>query len=397
MPQDNIRFEHIKLKDLEAFARRVIDTAKPDQFVPISLQRAVALPHNPFADPEDVSLLVAFDGDEIVGYFGIMAVKFKHGQEIHKAQWFTTWLVSPHLRGKRIGSRLLEEALSLKQDYLIVGSKLARRVCRKYGFHQFGPLKYAVLDLDVGARYNPLTLLLRALRKSLHLVGVQIPYEKLNRPVARLSNKLLSPLTRPLLHRLLLGFARRSLANITTKEVNQVRTEPAFTSPPQAGFVRGPQVVNWMLKYPWVVEPGRSPTQNLDYNFSDVYQTYRSFALEIYSKDDRAYQGVVVFTLMEHGGQMTLKILDYDLPPEKVNELVLPLAIRIAAKNQVTQLEGPLELTANFKRQKPGLARLLLSTKERIYQASPRSENTPLGKAWPELELNYCDGDTPFT
>lgn len=397
MLKDNIRFEHIKLKDLETFSRNVIDTAKPGQFVPISLQRAVALPQNPYADPEDVSLLVAFDGDEIVGYFGIMAVNFRHGEEIHKAHWFTTWMVSPQLRGKQIGSRLMEEALSLNQDYLIVGSKPARRVCRKYGFQEFGPLKYALLDLDIGAQYNPLTLLLRALRKSLYLVGMSIPYEKINRPVARFSNKMLAPFTRPLLARLLLRYSRQFLVNIITKEVDQVRSESVSNSPAWSGFVRNPQVVNWMLKYPWVVEPGQSRTQFLDYYFVDVYQTFRSFALEIYSKDDGIYQGFAVFALLEHNGQITLKILDYSLPPKNVNDLVLSLAFRIAAENKVTRLEGPIELTVNFKREKPWLARLMLDTKERIYQGFPKAESSPLGKAILELELNYCDGDTPFT
>jgi len=68
MTSDGIRFEHIKVKDLPTFAEGVLCTAKQGQFVPISMQRAVAHAHNPYAEPDDVGLLVAVDADnDVVG------------------------------------------------------------------------------------------------------------------------------------------------------------------------------------------------------------------------------------------------------------------------------------------------------------------------------------------
>ena len=126
MTESDIRIEHIKVKDLVPFAERVIGAAKAGQFVPISMQRAEAHAHNPYAAKEDVALLVAIDADEeVVGYFGILPLLLRHGSDYHKVHWFTTWNVSSKVRGRGVGADLMTEALTLGHDFLIVGSGLS--------------------------------------------------------------------------------------------------------------------------------------------------------------------------------------------------------------------------------------------------------------------------------
>ena len=60
MAEEDIRIELVKVKDLQVFASGIIKEAKPGQFIPITLHRALALSKNPFASPDDVSMLVAF-------------------------------------------------------------------------------------------------------------------------------------------------------------------------------------------------------------------------------------------------------------------------------------------------------------------------------------------------
>jgi hypothetical protein len=43
------------------------------------------------------------------------------------------------------------------------------------------------------------------------------------------------------------------------------------------------------------------------------------------------------------------------------------------------------------------LKRLLLHRKQRIYQCFPGSPESPLARAWPELEFHYWDGDMAFS
>ena len=127
MPESDIRIEHIKVKDLIPFAERVISASAEGQFIPISMQRAEAHAHNPYAAKEDVALLVAIDSDEeVVGYFGILPLLLREGQNYHKVHWFTTWNVSTKVRGRGVGGNLMAEALTLGHDFLIVGSVHAR-------------------------------------------------------------------------------------------------------------------------------------------------------------------------------------------------------------------------------------------------------------------------------
>ena len=59
MKENNIRIEHIPVRELETFAERAISGAGPGGYVPISMQRAIAHAHNPYAHPDDVGLLAA--------------------------------------------------------------------------------------------------------------------------------------------------------------------------------------------------------------------------------------------------------------------------------------------------------------------------------------------------
>jgi hypothetical protein len=70
-------------------------------------------------------------------------------------QWFTTWLAHPDYLGQGIGAGLMQAALDLGQDYMIVGSAPARHICRKFGFHELPEYSYAVVDFGLAGRYNP--------------------------------------------------------------------------------------------------------------------------------------------------------------------------------------------------------------------------------------------------
>ena len=64
MTLDDIRIEHIKTGQLVDFAKKAIGNAGEGQFVPITMQRAIAHANDPCRQDEDVSLLVAIDSDD---------------------------------------------------------------------------------------------------------------------------------------------------------------------------------------------------------------------------------------------------------------------------------------------------------------------------------------------
>ena len=107
---DSVRIERVKLKDLRALAASAVDGAVPGTFILITKHRALAMTHNPFAQPNDVALLLAKQGERNVGYFGVMPVMLQHAGQLHKVHWLTTWAVAPDFLGKGLGSRLMEAA-----------------------------------------------------------------------------------------------------------------------------------------------------------------------------------------------------------------------------------------------------------------------------------------------
>ncbi|RME07343.1 MAG: GNAT family N-acetyltransferase [Anaerolineae bacterium] len=385
----------IRVGELIEFAERVLGSAQAGQFVPITMQRAVAHAHNPYASKDDVALLVAVDeDDEIVGYFGILPVMLRAGDELHKVHWFSTWSVSSKVRGRGVGSLLMKAALELKQDYLIVGSVHARRVCRKFGFWEREPLVYYWLDLTGAGRLNPVVWARRGVRKILHLVGAKRTLQ----PESSLSRRLDAWMGR----RLKKVFTRRLnkrfapfLEAYHLREVDQLRGEPPSRGPrPEVELYRGVEAVNWMLRYPWVLESGQSLTEDKDYYFSDTRPLFRQFAVEIESREGEGL-GYAVFSVSQRGHGMHLRALDYHLPPSLVPELLPALALHYGEQYRADTLELPSEAVVILRRSL--LGRLLLKRRERIYMAMPRDDDSPLARNWGRLTFRLVDGDMAFS
>ena len=396
MDDEQITIKPIKVKDLPSFAAEVIHAAKKNQFVPISMQRAQAHAHNPYADGDDVGLLVAFDkNDEIVGYFGILPVKVRNRHRIDKVHWFTTWNVSGKVRGKGVGSKLMEAALALSKDFVIVGSVYARKVCRKFGFLEKEPLVYYWLDMTGGNRLNPVTGLLRLYRRGRRILGLQYEQVAITNHLTKRFARLLSPVFKRIFYPLLSKQTQSALAGLNVRKVERLQTQFAgYEHRPDVEFYRDIDAINWMIRYPWVVPSGESPTEEMDYYFSDVRPFFEFIPLEVF-RDDGQFAGYLVFSVSGYGETTSLKVLDYDYRDEKMADSFFALAVQFGRTYNADRLEIPAEFAGGIRKGFPG--RLLLYEKKRIYQCSPKSEDSPLHKAWDKLVFHLADGDMPFS
>jgi GNAT superfamily N-acetyltransferase len=392
MVDDEIKIERIKVKDLLEFAHQVIEPALEGQFIPITLQRAAAHARNPFADPEDVAMLAATQAGRVVGFFGIMPICLKLDQQYHKVHWFSTWRVLPTLRGKSLGSMLMKEALALQEDFMIVGAGPARKVCRKFGFWEHAPLVYYQLDLTGMGKLNPAVWIMRLLRRILRPLKARLSIE--NR-FTRATARILSPLTRWFFTSLVNRSQRSLKDSIQAKEVDSVRPEtPAqLASLATVQFWRGADAVNWMLHYPWVLEPGQSLTERMDFYFSDVRKLFKNVAVELTEAGE--YQGYVVFQLTSVGDRTEVKTLDVSLASASDQRLILPLALGYARRFNACLVSLPEAAVVDFRQTR--LGKILLLRRERIYQCMPRSQGSPLAHAWESITFTFSDGDMPFS
>lgn len=391
---NSIRIEKIRTKELIAFAAREISRAKKGQFIPITMQRAISHTHNPYADENDVSLLVAYQDDTCIGYFGIMPVMLRHLDRLFRVFWFTTWRVSPEFKGKSLGSRLMSEALALDQDYIIVGSGPARRVCRKFGFLEREPLVYFQVDLTGLNRLNPVRWVMRILRKSLNLFHIKIEIDNI---ATKASARVLSPVTKKVIFALLFRRFRKGLEGIKLREVERLERSPAAgdREKPATVLQREIDVINWMLEYPWILEPGQSATEEMDYYFSDVRPLFKNIAIEISDEPSGEYRGYMVMSVSKKSAKISLRLLDYSISGPSAAKVLLAAVIRYAREYDTDLMEIPEKLGRELE--KTILGRVILRKKNRIYQFHPRSDTSPLGVYWREIELNYCDGDMAFS
>jgi hypothetical protein len=115
--QGGIRVDKIKVHELVAYARRF---AVPEYrgLCAITPQRAAAHEKNPYAAPDDVGLLVAYDGDELIGYLGILPGLWRRETELRKVYWLTALYVAPVPARALAGTALLLAARRLRYDML---------------------------------------------------------------------------------------------------------------------------------------------------------------------------------------------------------------------------------------------------------------------------------------
>jgi hypothetical protein len=358
------------------------------------MQRAMAHARNPYAAKDDVALMVAIDSDEeVVGYFGILPLLLREGKDYHKVHWFTTWNVSAKVRGRGLGGELMAEALNLGHDFLIVGSVHARRVCQKYGFWERDPLVYYWLDPSGMTQLNPLVWMRRGYRKLLRLLRIKKPV-KITSPLSDALAKAAAPLTRGIFSPRLARLEAKLSAGFQFREVEQIHTEPAVPPHrPEIELHRGVDAVNWMLAYPWVVESGQSVTEKMDYYFSDTRSIYRQIAVEVYDLEDD-YLGFAVFAVSQQGEKTVLKTRDFRIKQPSYERAVLALALHYGRAYNAVTIEFPAEIAAHLT---GGLRKVLLQSKERIYQCMPKSIDSPLARLWFEISFHLWDGDMAFS
>jgi len=394
MSDTEIHIEQIKVRDLIPFAERVISASREGQFVPITMQRALAHANNPYSAKDDVALLVAIDSDEeVVGYFGILPLLLREGKNFYKVHWFTTWNVSAKVRGRGVGAALMAEALTLKHDFLIVGSVHARRVCREYGFWERDPLIYYWLDPSGMVQLNPIVWMRRGFRKLLSLLSIKKKFE-ISSPSAKALSKVAAPFTRNIFSSHLARIEAELSTGFRFQEVKTIHADPKIPPHrPDIELHRNVDAVNWMLTYPWVVETGLSVTESMDYYFSDTRSMYQQIAVEVYDMTDH-YLGFVVFSASQQGERTVLKTRDFRFEQPSYERAVLALALQYGREYNAETFEIPAEI-ARFL---PGkLRKVLLQPKERVYQCMPKSDDSPLALLWQEISFHLWDGDMAFS
>jgi GNAT superfamily N-acetyltransferase len=390
--EDQINIKKIRLKELAAWATSIPSQPAFRKVVPMTLTRALSQSQNPYARQEDVVLLVAFKEEQCIGYHGLLPAVLKHGDNMARIHWASTFYVSPDFRGQGIGKRLLEEIKESQIDCVVCQiTESAQRAYGSSGFQDLGQLSYFQLRVD---RLDFLSRFLDAaagwLRKNCSRAPSRLPglIYPLQRPVYRLTKRLFYRLTAPS------GSRRpdRKFAWETVDRIDPSLFDKLNRQPARVSFYRGPEAVNWMIDSPWVISGNRPGQGVVRYYFSDVRDIFRYVAMEIHPKEKGGPLGFLVLSISYKKKKTRVKILDFCFKNPADDEIAVYLALKHARAYLADRIEYPRHLAIYFNRHAE--FKKLVKKQSRLYMFYPRSSQSPLAVYRETIALDYCDGDT---
>jgi GNAT superfamily N-acetyltransferase len=90
------------------------------KIIPISRQRALSYAHHPRAAACDKILFVAFENDEVAGYVGALPDKIFDNGEWKRMSWLSCFWVDPKFRGKNIAKQLFESVMQEWDNTILI-------------------------------------------------------------------------------------------------------------------------------------------------------------------------------------------------------------------------------------------------------------------------------------
>lgn len=149
-----------KLEDLQRDACEFDVYSDPNEFLSSFRNNPCLVFDNPNAQKEDIALIIALDGQIVVGRLGLYPGKIVYNGKVTKVYWLSEFSLKDEYRATGAGGMLLLKALSLKMPLLACGAPSGEleEVYLKVGFKRLGPLKRYIYFYDaegIARRYIP--------------------------------------------------------------------------------------------------------------------------------------------------------------------------------------------------------------------------------------------------
>lgn len=396
MGSRSVAIEKILVKDLYEFACQTLRQASDGDVIPITRERAFAQSKNPYADENDVGLLVAYHKGKLVGYGALLPGKLRGRDGLTKVYYGSTSYVVPEYRKKLVAFAIMQEILSLPYDYAATGfNEHGKSPCEAFRLPTLGPLEYYTLNLTKLRNFSPVSLPVRVLRKGLR--KATRAGSRMGDGAIRASDRLCLPMLKSLFYRLALRSQAKLLGRVRWEETREFGDQEArLIAGRRAGsaFYRGLECINWMLRNKWILEPAAAGGRCLRYEFSHVRELFRYIPLRVYSSAGGDYVGFLTLSISTHKEATSLKVLDFGCTDALELEQVAGITMRFAAAGRADRIIMPSELADSTRSRFP--AKLFCCRQTRGYYCRPYHAQGPLARALSEIELNYCDGDCAF-
>ena len=392
MSSENIHIKPVFLKDLYQFAKHFAGSSNIERIAPITISRAKAQTKNPYSQPDDVVLFVAFKNNQVIGYIGRLPGLLSFENKHYRVFWGSTFYIMDKYRGKNIGKQLLDNMISLNQDFVVTRvTPQADKVLKRYGMNLLGSLNYFQLRVEKVHCFKGLFEVYKKIDKTL------CGKDQCGRELINKVEECFYKLEKRFFYAAISGLVNKMAGNYKAWIANKIKESDFFEKQQlhRPFFYRGPELINWMLQERWVFSQGDNKPELSGYHFSGIRELFTYITLKFYYKNHHHYTGFIILCVSSHKGKTVLRVLDHLLKTTDVIPAACATVLKYARQYQADRVEFSDKMGQYLNRQI--IFKRFLKKQTREYLYFPAHGNSPLERVKKDIRFDYCDGDTAFT
>tara|TARA_B100000809_G_scaffold244431_1_gene270333 strand:- start:1928 stop:3040 length:1113 start_codon:yes stop_codon:yes gene_type:complete len=261
------------------------DSFKNLKNYPITIHRALSHINNPRADDDDKILYITSNNEEIVGYRLIMVDEIIIDNTKEKIGWYSCVWVNPNYRGKGIAKKLVQQSLKDWDNKIIFQGPVAASQKLYYSTGVFNKASlsgfrgYCRFDSNtiIKAKFpalKPTLFIFKTIDSLFNLFGDVLLKSKLS------TNNL-----------------NKDLIKVVSEVDEAINT---FINSQNSNnlFKRGIQELNWILKYPWILEQDNMDEVSKNYYFSSVSKKFEYINVKFYN-ENKELEGFVIYQIRD--------------------------------------------------------------------------------------------------
>jgi GNAT superfamily N-acetyltransferase len=388
MNTEAVRIEQVKVKDLYSFALNYSANKSKGDIEVITPHRAYAHTKNPFANDDDIGLMLAYKNGKCIGYQGLMPGIVRIRDINERIIWPTTIYISPEARGQSISTLLIKTALLLNKPLIVTGmSNMSEPVLQHLKFKPLRKVEFSEINFR-RLRIMPIRITEKILRK------VLFPLYKKGTD-REFSDGSIYKLLKKWTYKIIEKKFKSDYENIICEEIPSL--DESFKSKivlAENSFPRPLEWINWMLQYKWVLGKDEADQSESNYYFSNTRDYFQYVTLKLLSSGTEKKDGFLIFSISKDKGNVRIKLLDHTFENKEDGRHIAAIILKYAKSMLTDSIEISSDVVQYFNL---GIFnKILFVQREWRYLYSMSDISNQIVKDIEKTITNYCDGDIAF-
>ncbi|MCX6252005.1 MAG: GNAT family N-acetyltransferase [Bacteroidetes bacterium] len=256
--------------------------------IPITKHRALSQIHNPRISSTDKILFVAFDGDEVAGYLGVLGDLIFMDDMPLRVGWLSCFYVDPVYRGKHIAMELFSQVMEAWDNTIFITNMAPETIgfYNKTGLFHEPVFKQGIRGF---LRFN----LAEILPPKRNIFKRCIPLLKVIDAVLNIGNSL----------RLLFYTRYTQSENVRIEYLREITPETekfVLRMNKNEWIKRGKAEWEWIVSYPWLLQAQEKDPESKRYFFSSVARRFFYRCVQLYDGKNNIIAFILLSVRNEH-------------------------------------------------------------------------------------------------